>query len=112
MPMSILVSGATGFVGSAVLSAAAARGIAAGALARRHDGRYEAAAPHEGLRGVDCIVHCAGRAHIMNDASPDPLAAFRASNVAGTLALARAAVAAGVPRFVFISSIKVNGEGT
>jgi len=112
MPISILVSGATGFVGSAVLAGAAARGMTAGALVRRHDGEYEPAALHKGLRGVDCIVHCAGRAHIMTDVSPDPLEAFRTSNVTRTLALARAAAAAGVRRFVFISSIKVNGECT
>lgn len=62
--------------------------------------------------GVDVVVHCAARVHIMNDTAADPLAAFRAVNVDGTLNLARQAAAAGVKRFVFISSVKVNGELT
>ena len=48
----------------------------------------------------------------MNDTSADPLAEFRKVNVDGTLALAKQAIAAGVKRFVFVSSIKVNGEST
>lgn len=62
------------------------------------------------LQGINVIVHTAARVHIMNDNVADPLAAFRAANVDGTLALARQAAEAGVRRFVFISSIKVNGE--
>lgn len=63
------------------------------------------------LNGVDVVVHCAARVHVRNEDS-DPLAGFREVNVAGTLALARQAAAAGVRRFVFVSSIKVNGEST
>ena len=62
------------------------------------------------LTGVDVVVHCAARVHIMADKSADPLQAFRDVNVDATLHLARQAAAAGVRRFVFISSIKVNGE--
>jgi len=62
------------------------------------------------LAGVDVVVHCAARVHIMADKSADPLQAFRDVNVDATLHLARQAAAAGVRRFVFISSIKVNGE--
>lgn len=62
------------------------------------------------LTGVDVVVHCAARVHVMADKSTDPLQAFRAVNVEGTLHLARQAATAGVRRFVFISSIKVNGE--
>ena len=64
------------------------------------------------LQGIDVVVHCAARVHVMQDTEADPLAAFRAVNVAGTLTLAHQAVSAGVKRFVFISSIKVNGEST
>lgn len=62
------------------------------------------------LTGVDVVVHCAARVHIMADKAADPLQAFRDVNVDATLHLARQAAAAGVRRFVFISSIKVNGE--
>jgi nucleoside-diphosphate-sugar epimerase len=64
------------------------------------------------FQAVDAVVHCAARVHIMNDIAPDPLAAFRAANVDGTLNLARQAAVFGVKRFVFVSSIKVNGEST
>lgn len=58
------------------------------------------------------LIHCAARAHIMDDSSDDPLAEYRTVNTAGTLNLARQAAEAGVKRFIFISSIKVNGEST
>ncbi len=64
------------------------------------------------LEGVDAVVHLAARVHVMKDASSDPGAEFRKINVDGTLRLAKAAVAAGVRRFVYMSSIKVNGERT
>ncbi len=62
------------------------------------------------LQDIDVVIHCAARVHIMNDKVSDPLSEFRAVNVDGTLNLARQAVEAGVKRFIFISSIKVNGE--
>ena len=62
------------------------------------------------MAGVDTIIHLAARVHIMDDPSTDPLAEFRKVNVAGTARLAGEAAKAGVKRFVFISSIKVNGE--
>lgn len=64
------------------------------------------------LKGVQEVVHSAARVHVMSDKSADPLAEFRRVNVAGTLNLARQAAAAGVRRFVFVSSVKVNGEAT
>ena len=64
------------------------------------------------LNGIDVVVHLAARVHVMHDNIADSLAEFRKVNTAGTLNLARQAVASGVKRFVFISSIKVNGEGT
>jgi len=64
------------------------------------------------VAGQDVIIHSAARVHVMNDQSADPLVEFRKVNVDGTLNLAQQAAAAGVKRFIFISSIKVNGEGT
>jgi UDP-glucose 4-epimerase len=64
------------------------------------------------LVDVDVIVHCAARVHVMNDEVEDPLEEFRKINVEGTLSLARQAAEAGARRFIFISSIKVNGEVT
>ncbi|MBV4493365.1 UDP-glucose 4-epimerase family protein [Pseudomonas oryzicola] len=64
------------------------------------------------LDGVDVVVHTAARVHVMKDTASDSLAEFRKVNVDGTLHLARQAAAAGVRRFIFISSIKVNGESS
>ena len=64
------------------------------------------------LRGVDVLIHLAARVHVMNDVAVDPLTEFRTINVAGSLNLASQAAAAGVRRFIFVSSIKVNGEFT
>lgn len=64
------------------------------------------------LDGVQAVVHLAARVHIMKDASSDPDVEFRRVNVDGTMKLATAAAAAGVRRFVYMSSIKVNGERT
>jgi nucleoside-diphosphate-sugar epimerase len=64
------------------------------------------------LFGIDAIVHLAGRAHVMRETEADPEAAFRAVNTLGTLRLAQQAGQCGVRRFVFMSSIKVNGEAT
>ena len=66
----------------------------------------------EALRSVRQVVHLAARVNVMNEKSPDPLAEFRQVNVEGTANLARQAAAAGVRRFVYLSSIKVNGEFT
>lgn len=119
----VLVTGATGFVGTALVPALQLRGWQVRA-AVRSPGRTaaddevvtgslgEAFDWAPALRGVDRVVHLAARVHVMQDAAADPLTEFRRTNVAGTLSLARAAADAGVRRFVFVSSIKVNGEGT
>ncbi len=65
---------------------------------------------HAHLANIDTVIHCAARVHVMNDTEADPLAAFRQVNVEGTLNFARQAAEAGVRRFIFISSIKVNGK--
>jgi nucleoside-diphosphate-sugar epimerase len=64
------------------------------------------------LAGVECVIHLANRAHVMDEQSNNPLALYRKVNAEGTLNLARQAAAAGVKRLIFISSIKVNGEST
>ncbi len=64
------------------------------------------------LESVDVVIHLAGRVHVMKDTAIDALSEFRRVNVEGTLKLARQAVEDGVQRFIFISSIKVNGEGS
>ena len=66
----------------------------------------------EALSRVDLVIHLAARVHILRDNTLDPMAAFRSVNVDGTLNLARQAADAGVKRFVFVSSAKVNGEST
>lgn len=63
------------------------------------------------LQGVEIVVHLASRVHIMQDKNPNPLEAYREVNVEGTAKLAKACCKAGVKKFIFLSSIKVNGEG-
>lgn len=64
------------------------------------------------LSGIDTVIHCAARVHVMQETSADPLALFRQMNVDATINLARQAAQAGVRQFIFISSVKVNGEQT
>jgi nucleoside-diphosphate-sugar epimerase len=120
----ILITGATGFVGRGVMAAALGRGWPVRAVTRRSvswpAGVEGCELPEQSeatdwtplVRDVGVVVHCAARVHVMQEAAVDPLAEYRRVNVAGTLRLARQAAAAGVRRFVFLSSIKVNGERT
>jgi len=123
--MKILVTGAGGFVGRALCRDLLERNCDVRAavrdLARAGDLGCEvvcvpdiaAPAAWDGaLKDVSVIVHLAARVHVMKDTASNPLAAFRAVNVAGSVALARAAADAGVRRLVYVSSIKVNGEAT
>lgn len=64
------------------------------------------------LSGCDAVIHAAARVHVLGETATDPLSEYRRVNVAGTLNLAAQAARAGIRRFVFISSIKVNGEST
>ena len=117
----ILITGANGFVGSALMARLQAGGLRPLGTCRGTslDERCVSAPPLEAggdwsdlLKGVDTVVHTAARVHVMRDTSSNPLDAFRAVNVTGSLNLARQAASAGVRRFVFISSVKVNGEET
>ncbi len=124
MPEGILVTGATGFVGGQLIRRLAdqpsilVRGAVRATPAGDQPGLIAVGEINgdtdwsEALQGQRVVVHTAARAHIMDDTAADPLTEFRSVNVAGTLNLARQAAAAGVGRFVFISSIKVNGEQT
>lgn len=116
----ILVTGANGFVGSALCTTLAERGIDYAAAVRNSNNDKQFAIGSlsgktdwtRALAGCDVVIHAAARVHVMQDTSSDPLAEFRLVNVEATVNLARQAVAAGVRRFVFVSSVKVNGEET
>jgi nucleoside-diphosphate-sugar epimerase len=124
MPDGILVTGASGFVGCQLMKrladqpSVAVWGAVRAGMESDHSGFVSVGEINgdtdwsEALLGQRVIVHTAARAHIMDDKAADPLTEFRKVNVAGTLNLARQAASAGVERFVFLSSIKVNGEQT
>lgn len=122
--MTVLVTGANGFVGTALCEHLTKSQVPIRAVIRSLE-------PHpsdtdtysvgdissktdwtHALKDVTKVVHLASRVHIMTDQSANPLAEYRLVNVEGTINLARQAAAAGVKRFVFLSSIKVNGEFT
>lgn len=121
----VLLTGATGFVGKGIMETLVIKGYSVVAAVRQSPENVPLAVQvnhidaldgatnwRSSLEGVDCVIHSAARVHVMNESAEDPLAAFRTVNVEGTLNLARQSVAAGVKRFIFISSIKVNGEAT
>lgn len=123
--MNILLTGASGFVGKATLAQlprlpgthirlALRQPLADFAREHQHMISGIDANTHwtSALQGIDTVVHLAARVHVMRDTATDPLAAFRAVNVDGTLALARQAVELGVRRLVYVSSVKVLGEST
>jgi len=112
-----LITGATGFVGTALRADLDRRQILYRAISRSELPGFvtvptldQATDWKIALDGIDTVIHLAARVHVMNEKASDPLAAFRSVNVGGTMALARQAAESGVKTFVFISSIKVNGE--
>jgi nucleoside-diphosphate-sugar epimerase len=122
----VFVTGAGGFVGQALCKRLLEEKYAVRAAFRKpvceaSGGAYEVVVSpdlgsnsdwKEALEGVDVVIHLAARVHVMKDRVSDPLAAFREVNAAGTELLARQAASAGVKRFVFLSSIGVNGKET
>jgi nucleoside-diphosphate-sugar epimerase len=116
--MRVLVTGANGFVGNALCCHLVALGHQVVPAVRQPNGIANERIVHDkvswkvALEGCDSVIHLAARAHVMQDREPDPLQAFRANNVNLTIKLANQAVEAGVRRFVFMSTIKVNGEET
>lgn len=117
--MKVLVTGANGFIGGHLCRILEESGIAVVRAVRCSQASAVAVGDIDGstdwteaLGGVAAVVHLAARAHVMHDKAPDPLAEFRKINVEGTQNLARQAVKAGVKRFIYMSSIKVNGEST
>jgi nucleoside-diphosphate-sugar epimerase len=122
----LLVTGGTGFLGQALLHKLLVSGKRPLIAAVRRDktdfppnvmvewvGELSSSTDWTAcLKEVRVVIHCAARAHVMKDAIGDQLLEYRRVNVQGTLALAEQAVKAGVRRFIYISSIKVNGEHT
>lgn len=122
----ILVTGAGGFVGGHLVHYLVANGYYVRALARiqqagggeKVDWRVSPDLNNSKadwaslLDGVGCVIHLAARVHIMNETAEDPMAKFQSCNVDGTRRLFGAAQTAGVENFIFLSTIKVNGEAT
>jgi nucleoside-diphosphate-sugar epimerase len=122
----IFVTGASGFVGHALMDKmltscdykifAAVRKLdpdfPSAVKQWKFDGISTTTDWNNSLQGIDCIIYTAARVHIMSDTANDPLEEFRAVNTIGTLNLARQAADLGVKRFIYLSSIKVNGEST
>ena len=126
--MRILLTGASGFIGSALLNELSKYNFYIRAAFKKFEKKEKILNPnHEYifindinhstdwspfLNNIDCIIHCAGRAHIINDKSSDPLKEYRKINLYGTINLAEHAARVGVKRFIFLSSIGVNGNFT
>ncbi|WP_295748112.1 SDR family oxidoreductase [Undibacterium sp.] len=125
---SILLTGATGFVGHGLLKQALLQSIDVCCVSRkpmqsisgtggsmRNIVMPELAPDTDwstALSDINSVIHCAARVHVMQETSADPISLFRRVNVDATLNLARQAALAGVRQFIFISSVKVNGEQT
>lgn len=124
--MKLLVTGATGFIGRALITRlltfndyqiyASVRRLVSDFPSAvnqwKFDGVFLNTNWENALQGIDCVIHTAARVHVMQDTANNPIDEFRKINTSGTLNLARQAAESGVKRFVYLSSIKVNGEAT
>lgn len=126
--MRIFVTGANGFVGRALIKYLLSAGHSVVAGLRNHSAELPDEVEQNivgdfsllddkntlkvSLKNIDVVVHTAARVHVMKDRATDPLSEFRKVNTNATMIFARAAADAGIKRFIFLSSIKVNGEST
>ena len=123
--MNILITGAKGFVGTALTEALINNGDKVTVLLRNHSKDLSRTIKQQycnfeditslsslNLSSINCVIHLAARAHVMKDSAKDPLAEYRLINTDGTLELAKLAGDVGVKRFIYLSSVKVNGELT
>ncbi|MFN2198595.1 MAG: NAD-dependent epimerase/dehydratase family protein, partial [Anaerolineales bacterium] len=122
--MKFLVTGASGFVGRPLCAELSSRGGSVHAAVRSGNTTVENTEAvtfgemdsetnwSAALNKIDAVIHLAARVHVMKDETADPLAEFLKVNLYGTSNLAQQAVSAGVKRFVYVSSVKVNGERT
>lgn len=120
--MNIFLTGATGFIGKALLEELLKRNNKVIVAVRHGVTTFSEDVSQakindlfelenaQMMQGVNTVIHCAARAHVLNENLADSLVAFQNTNTSGTLTLAKQAVAAGVKRFVFISSIGVLGK--
>ena len=120
----ILVTGASGFIGKSLTTKLIWQGYSVCAAVRSTKSQVNNAEVvvvgeidgntdwTNALRSVDVVIHLAARVHVMNEHATSPLAEFRKVNVEGTQHLAEFAASVGVKRFVYVSSVKVNGEQT
>ena len=114
------ITGATGFIGVSIVNAATTAGIPTVSFARSPGAASAQRQLDLNAESIDlsmfsrcrCVIHTAGRAHVIHETEPSPLAAFRRINLSGTVMIAKAAVNAGVSRFIFLSSIGVLGTAT
>lgn len=121
--MHILVTGASGFVGKALCKSLVQQGDIVTAVVRGASAKIPNVKLvvtnlssqtdwQDTLKNIDIIIHLAGRAHVMKETEDDPYKAYAEINIEATRHLAEQAALCGVKRFVFVSTVKVNGEST